>query len=141
MLDDGEIIVTDAHVWLGVYSSELTVDQLIEAVGFKPTSTGVKGSQRTPRSMPLPANCVFLHTEELNTSKDLNDHIELLRACLPDGNFADRFNPEIVTVRCTVYWWTTAAMHFSLSPSSLKTLSDIGVPVYFNVVVYPSSVP
>jgi len=136
-LDEREVIVTDAHVWLGVYSSELTVDQLIETAGFEPTSTGVQGSQRTSRSMPLPHNCVFLHTEKLTASKDLNDHIDLLRNLLPAGNFSERFDPDVVSFRCTVYWWTTATLPFELTPSSLKTFSDIGVPVCFHVVVYP----
>lgn len=136
-MDEREIIVTDAHIWLGIYSSELTVDQLIETAGFEPTSTGVKGSQRTSRSMPLPHNCVFLHTDKLTASKDLNDHINLLRNLLPEGNLSQRFDPDVVNARCTIYWWTTATMPFNLSPYSLKTLSEIGVPVYFHVVVYP----
>lgn len=136
-MDEREVIVTDAYVWLGVYSVELTVEQLIETAGFEPTSMSVKGSQRTSRSMPLPHNCVFLHTEKLTASKDLNDHIELLRNLLPEGKFPERFDPDVVNFRCTIYWWTTAAMPFDLSPSSLKALSDIGVPVCFHVVVYP----
>lgn len=132
--------VSDAYVMLRVYSETLSIEELTRIAGFTPTDTLHRGTRRSDRSSPAPANAIFLSTEGLVKEKDLNAHIRELGSRLPNGAIPARFGDQKVTIYLTIYWWTTEEVGFYLSPESSDVLSQTGIPAYFNFLIDPSPI-
>jgi hypothetical protein len=127
-------------VLLRVYSEALSVEELTCLAGFKPTETLHKGTRKTDRSSPAPANAIFLSTESLVKEKDLNAHIRELGSRLTKGAISSMFGNDEINIYLTIYWWTTEEVGFYLDPECFDVLSKIGIPAYFHFLIDPSPI-
>jgi hypothetical protein len=134
-------IVTDAFVMLLVGSDDLSVEEILRFLPVEPTSSGVKGTKRNPRSAPLPWNFVEYSTEKLIADRDLNLHIREIGRVLEASTLSEHLASGNIRMRCVIYWWTTETVNFQIDPASLTILASANVPVEFNFLVDVGSEP
>jgi hypothetical protein len=133
-------VVTDCYISMRLYSQVVTAEAMERELAVAPTD----GAERQPALKnsrgvllpPKPARWKF-DTEELVSSRDLNDRFAHLAGVFVDMAPLHRLPPDPrVTALIVAYWWTTESLPFELSPAALGFLARVGLPCHFHVAVY-----